>query len=188
MISQHQEQLADALGANTIAQIHATQSTEGSTSDLRESLTTARHATDESTATSSFLSSNVASLTGVLQENLAASESLQETIWHMTQANHQATNALVNSRNSTDALSACLPPSTLSTNQLAASTDNLAPKIESLQEQIGRLNQSVTSLTNVIERSMRAQDDASTQLMELYKLIADKFDSQIISNADDGRY
>ncbi|EHM20054.1 hypothetical protein MMAS_13390 [Mycobacteroides abscessus subsp. massiliense CCUG 48898 = JCM 15300] len=71
---------------------------------------------------------------------------------------------------------------------MAASTDNLAPKIESLQEQIGRLNQSVTSLTNVIERSMRAQDDASTQLMELYKLIADKFDSQIISNADDGRY
>ncbi len=68
MTSQHQEQLADALGANTIAQIHATQSTEGSTSDLRESLTTARHATDESTATSSFLSSNVASLTGVLQK------------------------------------------------------------------------------------------------------------------------
>ncbi|MGV0583390.1 hypothetical protein ABQE45_06510 [Mycobacteroides chelonae] len=188
MTSQHQEELTDALGANTVAQIYATQSTEGSTSELRESLTTARHATDESTATSSFLSSNVASLTGVLQENLAASESLQETIWHMAQANHQATNALVNSRNSTEALSACIQPSRLSTDQLAASTDNLAPKIESLQEQIGRLNQSVTSLTNTIERSMRAQDDACTQLMELYKLIADKFDSQIVSNPGEARY
>lgn len=157
MTSQHQEQLADALGANTIAQIHATQSTEGSTSDLRESLTTARHATDESTATSSFLSSNVASLTGVLQENLAASESLQETIWHMTQANHQATNALVNSRNSTDALSACLPPSTLSTNQLAASTDNLAPKIESLAG-TNRQAESVGYLTHQRDRAF----DAST--------------------------
>ncbi len=188
MTSNHQQELADALGANTIAQIHATQSTEGSTGDLRESLTTARHATDESTATSSFLSSNVASLTGALQENRAATESLRETVWLMTQANQQATNALTNNRNSTEALYGCIPASTLSTNQLATSTDNLAPKVESLQEQIGKLNQSVSSLTNVIERSIRTQDETSTQLTELCKLLADKLDSQPLNNLSEDRY
>ncbi|MUM16338.1 hypothetical protein FZI91_10590 [Mycobacterium sp. CBMA271] len=188
MTNEHNQELTDALGANTMAQIHATQSTEGSASDLQQSLTTAMHATDESTATSSFLSSNIAGLTGRLQENLSASESLREAVWHMSQVSQQVANALLNNRTSTETLAGCFPASTLSNNQLTASTDNLSPKIESLQEQIARLNLSIGSLTNVIEQSMRAQNNTDAQLMELCKLLADQWGPQPVDSTNGDRW